>query len=90
MEDIIPIDKSMIVDCNVTSYTKLVNIVSNVDDLDFVGGFKLNAPFAIKNGIESAARTMHQHTDKPIIYDHGGLGSRMSGEAENILKYQRY
>lgn len=79
-------EKSIIIACDVDDLEKLMEIISNSYDLDFVGGYKIGLGLALKYGLPRVVSTIRKVSEKPIIYDHQKGGTDVLHTAKLFSK----
>lgn len=65
---------TVIVACDVSSFTSLSSLVEQTCDVPGIGGYKLGFSMGLK-GLDDAVATICEFTDKPVIYDHQKAGT---------------
>lgn len=75
MNQIIPIDRSVIVACDVSSIEDYRRIIRETKDLEKVGGYKVGFELALKYGLPLLVAETRDLTNKPTIYDHQKAGT---------------
>lgn len=70
MKQLISLDRSVIPACDVPTLEKLSQLVSATYAVPGVGAYKVGLELVIPFGLARVVRTVRQHTDLPVIYDH--------------------
>ncbi|MEM0285967.1 MAG: hypothetical protein QXW34_02365, partial [Candidatus Methanomethyliaceae archaeon] len=79
-------EKSIIIACDVDNIERLIEIVSNSYDLEFIGGYKIGFSLALKYGLSKIVSEIRNISEKPIIYDHQKGGTDVLHTAKIFSK----
>jgi orotidine-5'-phosphate decarboxylase len=60
--------------CDVDSIDDLKRLVDQTGQIEGIVGYKLGLTGVLRAGLAGAVRTIRQHTDRPILYDHQKAG----------------
>ena len=74
MSNIISIDRSIIVACDVEK-DRFEEIIRKTYNIPQVGGYKIGATLALPVGLLSIVQIARRYTSKPLIYDHQKAGT---------------
>jgi len=75
MSQIIPINRSIIPACDVSSIEDYRRIVNGTKDNQKVGGYKIGFELALRYGLPLLVAETRNLTNKPTIYDHQKAGT---------------
>jgi len=72
MNNLIMLQRSVILACDVPDLRKLKDVVVATSDIPGIGGYKVGLELVIQFGLKELVQTIRQHTkyNKPVIYDH--------------------
>ncbi len=73
-ESLIPRDKSVIVAADVEAQ-KLSELVQKTCIVEGISGYKVGFELGLERGLPWVVRTVKEHTDLPVIYDHQKAGN---------------
>lgn len=73
-ELLIPLDKSVIVAADVEAQ-KLSELVKKTCVVKGISGYKVGLELGLEQGLPWVVRTVKEHTDLPVIYDHQKAGN---------------
>lgn len=85
-DSIIPIERSVIPACDVSSLKDLERIVKNTSNIEKIGGYKIGFELGLKYGFSSVVDVIGKYSDKPIIYDHQKAGTDIPDIGENFAR----
>ncbi|MGC8849454.1 MAG: orotidine 5'-phosphate decarboxylase / HUMPS family protein [Candidatus Bathyarchaeia archaeon] len=69
------VDYGIIVACDVEDLKALCRLVKSTYDLEFVAGYKVGSPLAIRYGLRRISRVIKGISRLPVIYDHQKYGT---------------
>jgi len=72
---IIPINKSVIPACDVSTLQELEELVKATAGVRKIGAYKAGFSLGLGFGLNKVVSTIREYTDKPIIYDHQKAGT---------------
>ncbi len=72
---LISIPRSVIPACDVPDMDVFRRLVSETADVPKIGAYKVGFELALRYGMPAIMRTVREHTDKPVIYDHQKAGT---------------
>ena len=85
-QDIIPISRSVIPACDVSSLGELETMVEATASVEGIGGYKIGFELGLGHGLPRVVETIRKHTDKPIIYDHQKAATDIPDTGRNFAR----
>ncbi|MEM3607819.1 MAG: orotidine 5'-phosphate decarboxylase / HUMPS family protein [Candidatus Bathyarchaeia archaeon] len=69
------VDHGIIVACDVEGLRALEKLVESTSSLEFIAGYKVGSPLAIRYGLRRVNRIIKEFSSLPVIYDHQKYGT---------------
>ena len=86
MKSIIPIPKSIIPACDISTIDQLERLVEQTVDIEGIGAYKVGFELALSHGLPKVVEAIRKYTNKPIIYDHQKAGTDIPDTGKAFAK----
>lgn len=82
----IPMERSIVIACDISSKDELERLVAATDPIPKVGGYKVGFSLALKHGLPAVVEAVRMHSRKPVIYDHQKAGTDVPHTGANFAR----